>query len=58
MLYMQKGFSTDDDNENIIKSVSTWKYRGAAHNICNLRYKALKETSVVLIIVLRMTIIL
>ena len=55
---MQKGFSTDDDNENIIKSVSTWKYRGAAHNICNLRYKALKETSVVLIIVLRVTIIL
>ena len=47
MLYMQKGFSTDDNNKNIIKSASTWKYRGAAHNICNLRYKTLKETSVV-----------
>ena len=31
----QKGFSTDDG--------TTRKYRGAAHNICNLRYKTPKE---------------
>ena len=44
-----KGFSTDDNNNN--KKYHkvrdhchyTGKYRGAAHNICSLRYKTLKE---------------
>ena len=37
----KKGFSTDDDNK-IYKirghCYYTGKYRGAAHDICNLRY--------------------
>ena len=47
----KKGFSTDDNNKNYHKvkdySHYTGKYRGAAHDICNLRYKILKEISVV-----------
>ena len=46
----KKGFSTDDDNEKYRKVRDhchyTEKCRGAAHNICNWRYKAPKEISV------------
>ena len=39
----KKGFSTNDDNKKYHKVKDhchyTGKYRGAAHNICNLRYK-------------------
>ena len=48
---MQKGFSTDDDKKKYFKVKDhchyTGKYRVAAHNICNLRYKTPKEISVV-----------
>ena len=47
----KKGFSTDDDNKKYFKVRDqchfTGKYRGAAHDIYNLRYKALKEIPVV-----------
>ena len=48
----KKGFSTDDDdNKKYHKARDyfhyTRKYRGDAHNICNLRYKTPKEISVV-----------
>ena len=47
----KKGFSTDDDNKKYHKVRDhchyTGKYRGAAHNICNLRYKGSKEIPVV-----------
>ena len=39
----KKGLNTDDDNKKYHKVRDhchyTGKYRGAAHNICNLRYK-------------------
>ena len=48
---MQKGSSTDNDNKKYHKkkdhSPYTGKYRGAAHNICNLKYKAAKEILIV-----------
>ena len=51
MLYMQKKFSTDDNNKKYHKVRDhchyTGKYRGAAHDICNLRYKIPKEIPVV-----------
>ena len=41
----------DDDNKKYHKvrdhCLYTGKFRGAAHNICNLRYKTLKEIAVV-----------
>ena len=47
----KKGFSADDNNEKHYKVRDhchyTGKYRGAAHNICNLRYKISKEIPVV-----------
>ena len=47
----KKRFSTDDSNKKYQKVKDnchyTGKYRGAAHNICNLRYKIPKEISVV-----------
>ena len=47
---MQKRFSTDDNNEKYHKVRDhchyTGKYRGAAHSICNLRYKTSKEIPV------------
>ena len=48
----KKGFSTDDDNNKKYFKVRdhcyyTGKYRGAAHDIYNLRYKIPKETPVV-----------
>ena len=43
----KKKFSTDDNNKSYHKVRDhchyTGKYRGAAHDICNLRYKILKE---------------
>ena len=47
----KKRFSTDDKNKKYYKVRDhchcTGKYRGAAHNICNLRYKTPKENPVV-----------
>ena len=47
----KKGSSTDDSNKKYHKVRDhchyTGKYRGAAHNICTLRYKIPKETLVV-----------
>ena len=46
-----KGFGTDDNNNNYYKVKDhchyTGKYRRAAHNICNLRYKTPKEIPVI-----------
>ena len=51
MLYMQKEFSTDDDAKKSCKVRDychyTMKYRGAAHNICYLRYKIPREIPLV-----------
>ena len=45
----KKGFSTDDDNKKYQKVRDHFhfpaKYRGAAHDICNLRNKTQKEIS-------------
>ena len=45
--YAKKKISTDDNNKKYYKVRDhchyTGKYRGAAHNICNLRYKTPKE---------------
>ena len=47
----KKVFSTDDNNKKYHKVKNhchyTGKYRGAAHDICNLRYKIPKEIPVV-----------
>ena len=47
----QKRFSTDDNDKTYHKVKDhchyTSKYRGAAHNICHLRYKTPKKISVV-----------
>ena len=47
----RKGCSTDDSNKKYYKVRDhchyTEKYRGAAHNICNLRYKIPKEIPLV-----------
>ena len=47
----KKGFSTDDNREKYHKVRDhchyTGKYRGAAHDISNLRYKIPKEIPVV-----------
>ena len=45
----KKKFSIDCDDKKYYKSemIVTEKYRDAAHNICNLRYKTLKEIPVV-----------
>ena len=44
-------FSTDDDNKKYHKKRDhcnyTGEFRGAAHNICNLRYKIPKEIPIV-----------
>ena len=46
-----KEFSTDDNNKKYHKVRDdchyTGKFRGAPHNVCNLRYKTLKEILVV-----------
>ena len=45
----KKGFSTDDSDKKYHKVKDhchyTGKYRGAAHDICNLRYKSPKRNS-------------
>ena len=50
-LIHKKGFSTDDVNKKYHKVTDhchyTGKYRGAAHDVCNLRYKTPKEIPVV-----------
>ena len=47
----KKRWSIDENNKKYHKVKDhchyTGKYRGAAHDICNLRYKILKETPVV-----------
>ena len=47
----KKRFNTDDNNKKYHKVKDhchyTGKHRGAAHNICNLRYKIPKEIPVV-----------
>ena len=51
MLYMQKGFSTDNDKKKYHKVSDhchyTGKHRATAHSIFNLRYKTPKEITVV-----------
>ena len=51
MSHMQKRFSTGDNNKRYHKVRAhchyTGRYRGAAHNICNLRYKTPEEIHVV-----------
>ena len=50
VIYAKKKFSTDKNNENEFKlnhkvrdhCHCTGIFRGAAHNICNLRYKITK----------------
>ena len=48
----ERGFSTDDSNKKCHKVRDhchyTGKYRGAAHDLCNLRYKIAKEIPVVI----------
>ena len=50
-IYAKKVFSTEDDNKKYHKVKDhchyTGKYRGAAHDICNLRYKTPEEIPVV-----------
>ena len=47
----KKEFSTDDDNKKYHKvrdhCYYTGEFRGAAHSICNIRYKTPKEIPVV-----------
>ena len=47
----RKEFNTDDSDKKYLKVRDhchyTGKYRGASHDICNLRYKISKEISVV-----------
>ena len=43
----KKRFSTDDDNKTYHNCHCSGKYRGATHDICNLRYKIPKEIPVV-----------
>ena len=53
--YVKKGFSTDKNDKNVFKLYDkvrghchyTEKFRGAAHSICNLKYKAPKEIPVI-----------
>ena len=44
---MKKKINTDEDNKKYYKVRNhchyTGKYRGTAHNICNLRYKTQKQ---------------
>ena len=52
----KKEFNTDKNDRNAFKLYHkvrdhchyTGKYRGAAHNICNLRYKSPKKSLIIL----------
>ena len=52
----KKRFNTDKNDENAFKLYHkvrdhchyTWDFRGAAHSICNLRYKTPKKIPVIL----------
>ena len=58
----KKRFSIDDDNKKYFKVKDhchyTGKYRGAAHDICNLRYKLSHEIAVVYFTMVLHTIII
>ena len=43
----KKEFSMNDDDKKYYKVRDHCYYTGAAHNICNLRYKTLKEIPIV-----------
>ena len=51
LTYVKNDFSTDDDSKKYQKVRDhchyTREFRGAAHSICNLRYKTPKEIPVV-----------
>ena len=51
VVYVKRGFNTDDDNEKYHKVRDHChcrrKYRGTAHDIFNLRYKTPKEIPLV-----------
>ena len=49
MLYMQKSIYNNNKKQQKVRDHChyTGKYRGAAYNICNLRYKVPKEIPVV-----------
>ena len=49
MLFCKKEFNNNDKKNYQVRDHChyTGKYRGAAHNICNLRYKVPKEISIV-----------
>ena len=55
VIYVKKNINTDKNDKNAFKLYHkirdhchyTGKYRGAAHNICNLRYKPPREIPVV-----------
>ena len=55
LLHMQKKINTDKNDENSFKLYHkvrvhchyTWQFRGAAHNICNLRHKTPNKILVV-----------
>ena len=62
VIYVKKGFSTDGSNKRYHKARDhchyIGKYRGAAHDICNLRYKIPKEIPVGFLMVLHIIITL
>ena len=45
----KKEFNNDNEDNGIVKDLCnhSGKYRGAAHNMCNLRYKTPKEISAI-----------
>ena len=51
VIYAEKKFSTDKNDKNTYHKVRdhyTEKFRGAAHNICNLRHEIPKKIPIVL----------
>ena len=46
-IYANKEFNANDNDDVSDHRHVTGKYRGAAHNICNINYKAPKEILVV-----------
>ena len=49
VIYVKKEFNSNDKKNYKVRDHChyTGKYRGAAHNICNLRYKVPKEIPIV-----------